>query len=316
MIDVPTLADLPAPPSRKSGWPWTDETVPAVNRSANLPRISIITPSYNQAAFLEETIRSVLLQGYPNLEYIVIDGGSTDGSIDIIRRYEKHLAYWVSEKDNGASDAIARGFSRATGTIFAYLNSDDLYLPGSLKAISEVMTDPAVDVSYGNMNWIDTDGTVLGQMRQTPFMALGYLYGGSTLQQPATFWKKDIYFRCGEMDSSYRFAFDTDLFVRFALRGARFKHMNQFVASFRIHPKSKSSNELDICSRELQLLRQKYLPFPFDSFRATCVRGVATVQRSFWYVMQGDLLWLLRRIPDRIRARNAQEIVGPRGRWM
>jgi glycosyltransferase involved in cell wall biosynthesis len=279
-----------------------------------LPRISVVTPSYNQASFLEETIRSVLLQGYPDMEYIIVDGGSTDGSIDIIRRYEKYLAVWVSEKDRGAADAIGKGFSQATGGVLAYLNSDDVYLPTSLESIGEAISDPAVDVVYGNMYWIDTHGKVMGEQRQTPFMPMGYLYGGSTLQQPATFWRKDLYIRCGEIDPSYRFVFDTDLFVRFALAGAKFKHVNRFVASFRIHPQSKSSNESDLCSQELQRLRQTYLPFPFDSIRASCVRGITTLQRTFWYTVQGDLLWLLGRIPDRIRARNAQATVGPRGR--
>jgi len=280
----------------------------------NYPRITVVTASYNQGKFIEATIKSVLDQGYPNLEYIIMDGGSTDESVDIIRRYEKHLAFWVSEKDNGAADAIAKGFSRATGTILAYLNSDDLYLPGSLAAVAQAMNDEAVDVVYGNMYWIDTQGAVIGEQRQTPFMPQAYLYGGSTLQQPATFWTRDLYVKCGQMDPSYHFAFDTDLFVRFALQGARFKHVNQFVASFRIHPRSKSSNEFDLCSRELERLRQAYLPFPFKSFRARCVRGAATVHRTFWYAVQGDLLWLLGRIPDRIRARKASEFVGPRGR--
>jgi glycosyltransferase involved in cell wall biosynthesis len=256
----------------------------------------------------------VLDQGYPNLEYIIIDGGSSDNTVDIIQRYEKHLTSWVSETDEGAAHAIRKGFSRATGTIFAYLNSDDLYLPGSLEAIAEVLSDPKVDVVYGNMYWIDMDGTVMGEQRQTPFMPMGYLYGGSTLQQPATFWRKDLYARCGGIDASYRFAFDTDLFVRFALAGAKFKHVNRFVASFRIHPQSKSFNESDLCSQELQRLRQTYLPFPFDSIRASCVRGITTLKRTFWYAVQGDLVWLLARIPDRIRARNMQETVGPRGR--
>src|SRR5439155_5357411 len=119
------------------------------------PRISIVTPSHNQVGFIERTIQSVLDQDYPNLEYIIIDGGSTDGAVDVIRRYEKHLAYWVSEKDNGAADAIAKGFERTTGAILAYLNSDDLYLPGALHAIADAMTDSAVDVVYGNLYWID-----------------------------------------------------------------------------------------------------------------------------------------------------------------
>ena len=282
----------------------------------HFPRISVVTPSYNQGKFIEDTIESVLDQGYPNLEYIVVDGGSTDGSVDIIRRYQKDLACWVSEKDGGAADAVAKGFSRATGTILAYLNSDDLYLPGSLNAIVEAMRDPAVDVAYGNTYWIDSSGNILGERRQTPFVRMGYLYGGFDLQQPATFWRRDLYAKCGGMDPSYLFAFDTDLFTRFATHGARFKHVNKFVASFRIHPQSKSSNQFAICERELQRLRQDHLPFPFQSIRASYVRNLARVQRTFCYTVQGDLFWLLGRIPDRIRARNALEIAGPRARWM
>jgi glycosyltransferase involved in cell wall biosynthesis len=258
----------------------------------------------------------VLSQGYRELEYIVIDGGSTDGSIDIIRRHEKHLAYWISEKDRGPADALSKGLSRATGTILAYLNSDDLYMRDSLTTIAEAMKDPNVDVAYGNMYWIDTDGKNIGEQRQTRFMPMGYLYGGATLQQPATFWKRDLYSRCGGIDASYQFAYDTDLFVRFALRGARFKYINRFVASFRIHAESKSSNQAAVCAQELQRLRQTHLPFPFKSLRATSIRAMTTVKRSLWYTAQGDLIWLLKRIPDRLRARNAQAIVGPHGRRM
>jgi glycosyltransferase involved in cell wall biosynthesis len=314
----PKLNDLPAPSIGKTGWPWTEETPPIANTGSldDLPRITIVTPSYNQAAFLEETIRSVLLQGYPNLEYIIMDGGSTDGSLDLIRKYEKHLAYWVSEKDKGPAEAIAKGFAKATGDIFAYLNSDDLYLPHSLQTIADVMVDPAVDVAYGNLYWIDADDGILGEQRQTPFMKLGYLYGGSTLQQPAVFWKKDLYTGCGGMDASYKFAFDASLFFRFALKSARFKHVNKFVASFRIHPQSKSSNEFELCTSELKRLRDSYLPFPFRSLRATWVRGMTTIQRTFWYAFQGDFFWLLRRIPDRFSAKHSETIVGPRGRWL
>ena len=280
------------------------------------PKITVVTPSYNQAKFLEATIRSVLDQEYPNLEYIIMDGGSTDGSVGIIQRYEKNLACWVSEKDRGAADAIVKGFSRATGEILAYLNSDDLYLPGSFHAIGRVMQDQSVDVAYGNTYWIDTDGAVLGERRQTPFARLGYLYGGFDLQQPATFWRRDLYVKCGGMDPSYLFTFDTDLFVRFARQKARFKHVNKFVASFRIHPESKSSNDVAICERELRRLREAYLPFPFQSFRASCFRNLARIQRVFWYTLQGDLFWLISRVPDRIRARNATVIAGPQARRM
>src|SRR4051812_43595627 len=180
------------------------------------PRITVVTPSFNQARFLEETMRSVIDQGYPNLEYIVIDGGSTDASVAIIKKYESQLAYWISEKDHGPAEAISKGFQRATGDILAYLNSDDIYQPGTLSAVAAAFqAKPKVDVVYGDTYWVDGDGRVLAEKRQTPFSRFGYLYGGADLQQPATFWKRALYERGGGMDTAFRAAFDTDLFFRF-----------------------------------------------------------------------------------------------------
>jgi glycosyltransferase involved in cell wall biosynthesis len=280
----------------------------------NYPRISIVTPAYNRRGFIEETIVSVLNENYPDLEFIVIDGGSTDGTVDIIRRYEKHLKYWTSEKDSGPAEAIAKGFQHATGKIYASLMSDDLYLPGTLHAVAEAMADPSIDVVYGNTYWIDGDGNRIGERRQTRFSPMGYLYGGSDLQEPATFWTSDLYKKVGGFDPNYKFAFDMELFFRFVTSGARFKHVNKFFASFRIHPTSKSSNEFDLCSTEVNRLREKYLPFPFHSLRARAVRSWARARRTMWYTQQGDLMWLLGRIPDRLRSRTSGVMVGPRAR--
>src|SRR5262245_11264512 len=128
----PQLSELPPPPANKKGWPWTEECAQLPDRmpdGSEWPRISIVTPSYNQGAFLEETLRSVLLQGYPNLEYVVIDGGSRDCSVDVIKKYERWIRYWVSEPDRGQSHAINKGFEKTNGDILAYINSDDAYLP-------------------------------------------------------------------------------------------------------------------------------------------------------------------------------------------
>src|SRR4051794_28341061 len=129
---------LPPPPEGKTGWPWTNESgtgVSTFEKKEEWPRISIVTPSYNQGGYLEETIRSILLQGYPNLEYLVIDGGSSDESVDVIKKYERHLTYWESAKDRGQSDALNRGFKRATGEWVGWVNSDDLYLPNALATL-------------------------------------------------------------------------------------------------------------------------------------------------------------------------------------
>jgi glycosyltransferase involved in cell wall biosynthesis len=136
-----TLKDLPPAPEGKRGWPWTEQTEPLPDKMADgsdWPRISIVTPSYNQGQFIEETIRSVLLQGYPNLEYIIIDGSSDDNSVEVIKKYESWLAHWVSEPDNGQSDALNKGFHYSSGTISAYLNSDDLYFPNVFWDVADV----------------------------------------------------------------------------------------------------------------------------------------------------------------------------------
>jgi len=280
------------------------------------PRISIVTPSYNQGRFIDATIQSVLNQEYPNLEYIIIDGGSNDESVDIISSHGKDLAYWVSEKDSGAADAIAKGFRRATGDIMAYLNSDDLYTPGTLSAVAAAFRSGKSDVVYGNTWWIDTDGHRIGERRQTPFAPKGYLYGGFDLQQPAVFWTRQAYEKSGGIDPTYLFTFDTELFVRFVNQGSRFTHVNEFFAEFRIHPRSKSSTEADRCDSELKRLRSKHLPYPFQSAHATWTRTWARTQRAFWYLLQGDAPWLLSRIPDRWQSRHSTEIAGPRSKWM
>src|SRR5881397_222083 len=232
----PGVLELPPPPEGKTGWPWTEDTVVTESERTSLllPSITIVTPSYNQAAFLEETIRSVLLQGYPNLEYIVMDGGSTDGSVEIIKKYAKHLTYWTSQKDAGPADAIRKGFERAKGSILAYLNSDDLYRPGAIHCLINRLKTAGADVVYGNTYWIDDQSRILAERRQTPFSRFAYLYGGTDLQQPATFWTDRIYRKVGGMDTSFICAFDTDLFARFASTGARFSHIRRFVACARV----------------------------------------------------------------------------------
>jgi GT2 family glycosyltransferase len=280
------------------------------------PRISVVTPSYNQGEFIEQTIQSVLDQNYSNLEYVIIDGGSTDNSIDIIRKYERHLAFWVSEADRGAADAIAKGFGRITGSIMAYLNSDDVYMPGALNAAAERFSGSNADLVYGNAQWIDSQGSTIGERRQTPFNASGYLYGGFDLQQPTTFWKREIYQKVGGMDPSFHFTFDTDLFFRFIAAGARFSHIRQLMAGFRIHPTSKSSTQWARCEQELKRLRETHLRYPISSVQATLVRTVARLHRTVWYIAQGDALWLLNRIPDRVKSRNEDVIVGPKAKWI
>ena len=204
------------------------------------PLVSIVTPSYNQAPFLEETIRSVLDQDYPDLEYIIVDGGSTDGSLEIINRYTDRLAWWVSEPDRGQTDAINKGFQGAHGDILAWLNSDDTYLPQALsRAVSYLQAQPDIAMVYGDANLIDESGNVIGKFpaRQTNYRRLrrGYVH----IPQQAAFFRADLWRKVGPLDPSFYFAMDYDLWVRLA-RIAPLQHVPESWANFRLHEAGKS----------------------------------------------------------------------------
>jgi glycosyltransferase involved in cell wall biosynthesis len=185
------------------------------------PRVSIVTPSYNQGPYIEETIRSVLLQGYPNLETIIIDGGSTDGSAEIIRKYEPWLAYWVSEKDRGQSHAINKGWARATGDVVAYLNSDDFYLPGALhRAVDALLCQPACALVYADVYWVNELGKPFGVGRSRPFDLQQMLTGRAScwIPQPTAFMRREAVQAVGGVDEALHMAMDFDLWIKLLLR--------------------------------------------------------------------------------------------------
>ena len=231
-------------------------------RDASWPRISIVTPSFNQGQFLERTIVSVLNQNYPNLEYIIMDGGSTDQSVDVIKKYARYLAHWTSEKDAGQGDAIRRGFRLCTGSILAYLNSDDVYLPGVLRRVGGLFRDrPDTEVVYGNKYLTDEEDGILGERRFTRYVPsvcrLGFVYGGFGISQPASFWTKDLYHTVGEIDPGFVHCMDTDLFVRFAVNGARFRFVREYLAGGRIHRSSKTSTLRHIAAQERGIIDER-----------------------------------------------------------
>jgi glycosyltransferase involved in cell wall biosynthesis len=215
------------------------------------PLVSIVTPSFNQARFLEATIHSVLSQDYPSLEYIIVDGGSTDGSLEIIKKYSNRLTWWVSEKDQGQTDALNKGFTHAHGEILAWLNSDDTYEPGAVSAaIGFLESQPETGLVYGDANYINEGGRVIGKFpaAQTDLSRLrrGYVH----IPQQAAFFRADLWRSVGPLDPSFYFAMDYDLWVRISAR-CSIKYLHQTWANFRLHTSGKTIAADDRCWPEM-----------------------------------------------------------------
>ena len=240
----PRLADLPPPPPGKRGWPWTEETPPVPpGETDDWPGVTIVTPSFNQAAFVEATLRSVLLQGYPRLEYLVMDGGSTDGSVEIIRRYERWLAGWVSEKDHGQSHAINKGFAKASGEVLAWLNSDDRLMPGALQSVARAVLarrDAAAWVGAARSVTPSSRLIYLNEPRGLELPSLADWGGTGCFVQPAAFFSRAAVVRAGPLDERLHFAFDLDFFLRLAGQGP-LVGTREVWAEETIHPGAKTN---------------------------------------------------------------------------
>jgi len=259
-------------------------------------KLSIVTPSFNQGHFLEETIQSVLNQRYQNLEYIVIDGGSTDRSVDIIRRYEKHLTYWVSEKDRGQVHAINKGLLKATGDLFAFINSDDVYLPGTFSGIVDHFE------AHPQRNWICGDTVMFGEGCQTqlveakvPRSAAQCLSWAYRAPQPGHFWKRELV--TGGFDEAWPYDFDHDLYVRLLLAGHICEHVALPVAAYRLHSVSKTVAEGHRQIAEFERSAEVYESQLAGSGRRWC-RSTRFLRKSFAASEAGQkkegFQWLMR----------------------
>lgn len=232
--------------------------------SAELGLVSIVTPSFNMARFLPDTIESVLSQDYPRIEYIVVDGGSTDGTLDILKSYGPRLRY-VTGSDKGPADAAHRGFLEAKGEIFAWLNADDTYLPGAVRMGVEYLREyPDVDVVYGEGYWIDEQGKVMRRYPTRPFDPK-ILERDCFICQPTTFMRASSYMRCS-LNPELNQPFDYDLWIRMAKQGFHFASIPKYLANSRMHVGSKSIHERDaVFHSSMRLLKQHYgyIPFPW-----------------------------------------------------
>ena len=252
----PRLGNLYQYPPRRLSLPR--KMVPVVD-SVNYPAISIITPSFEQGRFIERTMLSVLDQQYPKLEYYVQDGGSKDGTVELLEKYSNRLLGWESKKDGGQSQAINLGFAHVKGEIMGWLNSDDLLMPGALAVVADYFSKhPAVDVVYGNRLLIDENDMEVGCWI-LPGHDSQVLSWGDYVPQETLFWRRRIWDKVGgHVDESYRFAMDWDLLVRFRDAGARFAHIPIFLGAFRVHKQQKTTAWLnDVGLEEMDRIRKR-----------------------------------------------------------
>jgi len=255
------------------------------------PRISIITPSYNQAQFIEETIRSVLLQNYTSLEYIVVDGGSNDGTVEILRRYETWLS-WISEPDRGQTDAINKGLRMTTGDVLAYLNSDDIFIPNGVRIIADYMRRrPEIGLVYGDCRVLDEAGKVIGNLPRHPFDLERTIERGEFLPQQATFWRREAMVKVGIFDDTLRYAMDYEYFIRIA-KAFPVGYVSETVAAFRMQATSKTVSQSERHWREALAVSERYGLRPWRP----------------WYWIRRLRHWGLRVLPVSIQRKVRQQL--------
>ncbi len=250
------------------------------------PKISVVIPSYNQGEYIEQTLHSVIEQNYPDLELIVIDGGSTDNSIDIIKHYAEQIEYWISEPDGGQTPGLIKGFERATGEIQCWLNSDDLHTPHTLHEVAEFfLNNPNVDAVFGDALWIDENGEAIREQREIPFNRFLWMYTHNYIPGQSMFWRRNMYQLVGGLDPAFNLAMDADLWIRFSDHG-EIKHARRTWSKMRFYPEQKNRAMRDASNREDLAIRARYWGTETPSFYPH-KRLVAHAIRIGWKVITG-----------------------------
>lgn len=252
------------------------------------PRLTVITPSYNQADFLDRTICSVLNQGYPNVEYIIIDGGSTDGSVEIIKKYADRLTYWESTPDNGQAHAINKGLQRATGDWIAWQNSDDIFYPHSFEYIAQaIKSNVDANLVIGDINLIDEHDKVIRPMRYVRPTYKSLLAEGMVLTNQAAFWKRSVHTEIGWLDENLHFGFDYEWFLRLLKDTNSSTHIPKILGALRYHNETKTSLNQEDFKTEYALILTKH-----DDIRPNKV--LYQLRRTLLTLLNGNFLYFFK----------------------
>lgn len=262
----PSLSELPPPPLGKTGWPWTEESSRLPDTMSDgqpWPKISVVTPSFNQGQFIEETIRSVLLQGYPDLEYIIIDGGSTDATLDLVRKYESWVTFWISEPDRGQAHAINKGFARCTGELIGWLNSDDFLLPGAFACLAKGHAENPKAILLGDvLHFVDSGSHArISRPKNVTFQNMVNVWklytSAASWSQQGTYVPRGLYQQVGGVDETLRYVFDYDWMCRM-LQVTSVQYLHATIAGYRKHDTSKTVAETPAWLPEVTKVVQRY----------------------------------------------------------
>ena len=270
------------------------------DKEKNLEKISIVIPSYNKVDFIEQSILSVLNQNYPNIELIIIDGGSTDGTVEIIKKYNQYITFWVSEKDQGQSDALNKGFKHCTGSIYGFLNSDDIYLPGAFKSSSSIL-EKNLDkkIIFGDWLSLDKKNFIIDYNHAFDFNLNHFKYEGFHLSATSMFWRSEVHRRFSGFDNNLYYTMDYQLILEFGINEGEnsFKRIPKVLAGFRRYKGQKTTGNMDpgvIQEHKLMAERYKYS----DKYRliGKFKRFYFRIRRTWWYIKRGGVPNLISRL--------------------
>ena len=266
----------------------------------NLEKISIVMPSYNKVDFIERSILSVLNQNYPNIELIIIDGGSIDGTVEIIKKYEQHITFWVSEKDQGQSDALNKGFKHCTGSIYGFLNSDDVYLPDAFKHASLVL-EKNLDKKVVFGDWLSLDKTdaIIDYNHAFDFNLNHFKYEGFHLSATSMFWRSEVHKRFSGFDNNLYYTMDYQLILEFGINEGEysFKRVPKVLAGFRRYEGQKTTGNMDLgVIEEHKLMAERYEYLDKYKFIGKLKRFYFRMRRTWWYIKRGGVSNLILRL--------------------